>query len=507
MDILTQTLFESMELTDAQWLELRNPENRIVENMAISDCIRFFEHATQLMVCGDYDCDGVMSTSLAVLLARKLNLDVGFYIPNRIEEGYGVKIDTIQKAYDKGYRDLLIIDNGVKAQKEIDYAHELGMNVAVIDHHIIDEPVKVGAFLHPDVCGPYEATMCATGLIYCLAETMGYADDYMAALAATATIADVMPLWGKNREIVIRGLDALNRNQFEHFDQLVKRTRSTVYTAKLLSFQVIPKINTVGRMSDKSNVNTVVTYLTSQDHELITSYSKQLMSLNDFRKKYSKQQQTLALSHIDPKQSVNIIAHESFHEGLVGIVANHIAQRTLKPTVILSEYDTYYKGSARSMTTSLQVLFESLDPKYFDGMGGHDFAYGMTVRKEYYQSFVSDIQDAFAALDEQPDHKPKIVQVEPAWITPTAIKNLQSFEPYGEGFKLPMIQLDIPEDYRVINLNGYGFKFIFDNYILDEAVFFTQRYDRYQLNGIKSLVGSLDLESNKKVLFVEEINA
>lgn len=507
MDILTQTLLESMNLTPEQWHELEHPENRLVENAAISDCIRFFEHATQLMICGDYDCDGVMSTSLAVLLARKLNLDVGFYIPNRIEEGYGVKIETIQKAYDKGYRDLLIIDNGVKAQKEIDYAHELGMNVAVIDHHIIDEPVRVGAFLHPDVCGPYEATMCATGLIYCLAETMGYADDYMAAMAATATIADVMPLWGKNREIVIKGLDALNRNQFEHFDQLVKRTRSTEYTAKLLSFQVIPKINTVGRMSDKSNVNTVVTYMTSQDHELITSYSKQLISLNEYRKKYSKQQQTLALSQVDSKQSVNIIAHENFHEGLVGIVANHIAQKTLKPTVVLAEYDTYYKGSARSMTTSLQVLFESLDPKYFDGMGGHDFAYGMTVRKEYYASFVSDIQNTFDALDEKTDTNQSIIPIDPAWITQSAIHNLKSFEPYGEGFKLPMIQLDIPADYRVINLNGYGFKFIFDNYVLDEAVFFTQRYDRYQLNGIKSLVGSLDLESNKTVLFVEEINS
>ncbi|MBK2401824.1 single-stranded-DNA-specific exonuclease RecJ [Erysipelothrix sp. strain 2 (EsS2-6-Brazil)] len=501
---LVQETLKTMNLTDSQLQELFNPTDRIVSNKAIDSIIDFYQRATKLIVCGDYDCDGVSSTSIAVLLAKKCNLEVGYYIPNRLKEGYGVSKETITMAHKRGYKDVLIIDNGVKAHEEIAYAQALGMRVAVVDHHIIDEPVTADAFLHPDVCSPYEASMCASGLIYCVAERMGLSDSYMLALACTATVADVMPLWGKNRELVRNGIQALNQNQFLQFDALVKRNRFTHYSAKLLSFQAIPKINTVGRLGDLANVNTLVQYFTTPDESVITSYAKQLFKLNDYRKEQGKALKEVAMAQVND-DPIQIIVDKRFHEGLLGIVANQVAQETMKPTVVLTEYDNVLKGSARSMTFSLQDIFTEVHSDYFVAMGGHDFAYGMTLNKATFDAFRADVNQVVSDFGAFEGRHETVLSIDPAWITQTALDELRHLEPFGEGFKLPLMRIDIPRDFQLYNLNGYGFKYAFNGFPFDEAVFFTQQYQKYQLQAARSLIGTLDLDSrSKNVLFVED---
>lgn len=501
---LVQQTLESMHLSDSQMQELFNPSDHIVTNDAIDSIIQFYKNATKLIVCGDYDCDGVSSTSIAVLLAKKCNIEVGYYIPNRLKEGYGVSKETITMAHERGYRDVLIIDNGVKAHEEIAYAQSLGMKVAVVDHHIIDEPINTEAFLHPDVCSPYEASMCASGLIFCVAETMGLADQYMLSLACTATIADVMPLWGKNRELVRNGLVALNQNQFLQFDALVKRNRFTNYSAKLLSFQAIPKINTVGRLGDLANVNTLVQYFTTSDEAVITSYAKQLFELNQYRKEQGKALKEVAMNHVND-DSIQIIVDKRFHEGLLGIVANQVAQETMKPTLVLTEYDNVLKGSARSMTFSLQDIFTSVDPDYFVAMGGHDFAYGMTLNKATFESFKSDLNQVVRDFGPYEGRRETVLAIDPSLITKTALDELRQLEPFGEGFKMPLISLPIPRDFQLYNLNGYGYKYAFKNFQLDEAVFFSKQFQKYELQAAHRLIGTLDLDSrSKNALFVED---
>lgn len=504
LSTLVQETLKSMDLSDIQLLELFEPTDHVVSNEAIDSMIRFYQTATKLIVCGDYDCDGVSSTSIAVLLAKKCKIEVGYYIPNRLKEGYGVSKDTITMAHERGYKDVLIIDNGVKAHEEIAYAKSLGMQVAVVDHHIIDEPVMADAFLHPDVCSSYEASMCASGLIYCVAETMGLADEYMLAMACTATVADVMPLWGKNREIVRKGIHALNQNQFLQFDALVKRNRFTHYSAKLLSFQAIPKINTVGRLGDLANVNTLVQYFTTTDESVITSYAKQLFKLNDYRKEQGKALKEVAMMQVND-DPIQIIVDERFHEGLLGIVANQVAQETMKPTLVLTEYDNVLKGSARSMTFSLQDIFTEVRSDYFVAMGGHDFAYGMTLNKATFEDFKSDVNQIVSDFGAFEGRHESVLSIDPSWITQAALEQLRQLEPFGEGFKLPLMSIKIPRDFQLFNLNGYGFKYAFNGFSFDEAVFFTQQYQKYQLQTARRLIGTLDLDSrSKNVLFVED---
>lgn len=496
---LVQRLFEAINLSDEHAYELIHPEHKIIENDAMSSIITFFERANKLIICGDYDCDGIASTSIAVLLSKKLGIDVGYYIPNRLTEGYGVSIDTIDKAHARGYTDVLIIDNGVKAHDVITHAQGLGLRIAVVDHHIIERPLDIEYFLHPDLCDEYADSMCASGLIYSVAETMGLHDDYLLALACLGTVADVMPLWGKNREIVREGIEVIKKNQFKQFDGIVKPNRFTQYSAKTLAFKMIPKINSIGRMADVVNVNTAVNFFTTQDTQAIASYIKQVEKLNDFRKDKSKIMQEGALSKISDNP-IQIIADASFHEGLVGIVANKISDHTQKPTIILTEYETRYKGSARSNTHSLQEIFSYVNRDYFEAMGGHDYAFGMTVKKEYYNQFVEDLNKIVEKLEPMSNDEP-IVEVPWDLITTKAIRELASFEPYGEAFTLPLVEVLLPQGYNIIDLRGYGYKLVFQGFQIDEAVFFNTNYHRNDYKNFTKMIGRFDISNTSKIGF------
>ena len=146
---LANAILENWNFDEEKKESLFNPLHKVLKHEAFFD---FMTHATKLMIAGDYDCDGVVSTTISVLLANKLGIETGYYIPNRLKEGYGVSKETIQSAYEKGYRDLLIVDNGVKANDEIDLAISLGFNVAVVDHHLIETALNEKAvWVHPDL--------------------------------------------------------------------------------------------------------------------------------------------------------------------------------------------------------------------------------------------------------------------------------------------------------------------------------------------------------------------
>ena len=502
---LTKKVFESLNLTQAQIVELEKPKQEVLKGKAIEDLSNFFKQSKKMLVCGDFDCDGICSTSIALLISKKLNLEAAHYIPNRIKEGYGVSKNTIQMAFDKGYQDILIIDNGAKSHEEVLFAKRLGLNVAIIDHHLIEGEAPQCPILHPNFLSDYGHSMCAAGLIYSLAESMGLDDDYILSLACLATIADVMPLWGKNRELVKRGLIALNQNHFQQIDALAKRTRYTKYDAKLLAFQVVPKINSVGRMADLANVNTIVQYFTSNDVNQIQNYAQQILDLNIKRKDTGKALFEKAKNKIN-NDPIQIIVGDDFHEGLMGIVANQVMNLTNKPSIVLSDNGEIFKGSARSSSVSLAQLFNSLDERYFSSFGGHDFAFGMSIHSEFLDDFISDANKWVSSQGTQVIGD-KYIEIDESLITREALKELDQFEPFGEGIKRPDFKIKMPNDHELSIINGHGFKFKFNKSQLDEAVLFTDRYTAADLKSIKTITGQVSLSSfNKLNLLIEDFS-
>lgn len=500
---LIEKIVNYWDLSEEQLQEINVPTRKIYKNEAFQ---RFYENAEKLMICGDYDCDGVSSVSIAAILAKKMNIDYGYYIPNRIKEGYGLSVETVNLAQDRGYKDLLLVDNGVKSHDAIQLALDFGMNVAVVDHHLIDEPLPDEVLLiHPDLIeDSYFDTMSAGGLMMSLAEGMNLLDPYIVALGALSTVADVMPLWGKNREIVRRGVKILNENRFPQFDYLVKRNNYTVYTAELLAFQVSPKINSIGRMGDIANINTAVEYFLSEEFQTIKSYSTQVMRINTQRKALGKQLQEQAMKKINGEK-IQIISDPSYHEGLLGIIANHIAQDTGKPSIILKEYEDVYKGSARSNNVSLQELFNQLDPDYFLAMGGHDFAYGMTIPKSKFEDFKNDLYKLMNDYDLSNDNFEGL-DVFDFEFSHDIIKTLKRFEPLGQGIKLPLMRIKMPDDYDVVRLNGHGYKILFKNTNINEALYFTQENKENEIKLSNYLIFRLNMQSKRKLeVYVEEL--
>ncbi|CAM3662238.1 DHH family phosphoesterase [Erysipelothrix urinaevulpis] len=496
-------ILEYWNLSDEQKDEIINPKIKVYKHEGFE---LFMKNANRLMVCGDYDCDGVTSTSIALLLAQQLKIEAGFYIPNRLTQGYGLSLETVDLAYEKGYTDLLLVDNGVKAIEAIDKALAYGMNVAVVDHHLMDQDLPNDVvFVHPDLIeDDYFSTMSAGGLMFALAEGMSLDNEYMEALGALATVADVMPLWGKNREIVRRGVDALNKNQFLQFDALVKRSRYTQYTAEFLAFQVSPKINSIGRMADKVNINTAVSYFLSDSQAQIKSYAAQVLEVNSYRKQLGAHYQKDARTKIN-QHDIQIISSTSYHEGLLGIIANHISQETGKPSIVLREYDDVYKGSARSGNISLESLFSQLNPNYFIAMGGHDFAYGMTIKKEYYDNFENDLYSMIQKTDPTTQEFDGIT-VDYTELTRDLIRLLKQYEPLGEGIKIPLMRMNLPQTYKLVRLNGHGYKLLFNDGTLDEALLFTKTINEYEISQSKSISFKLNLQDqNKFTIYIEEL--
>lgn len=494
----SKKVFDYLDLDDRYIQQLVDKPSIKMKDVAVLEVAEFFKSAHKLMICGDFDADGVTSTAIASLLAQALNIEYGFYIPDRIKDGYGTSSATIKLAHAKGYTHILMVDNGVKAQEAIATAKELGLKIAIVDHHNQDEPIQVDAFLHPDCLSDYGESMSAAGLMYIIAEALDLLSPMIQVLGAVGTIADVMPLWNKNREIVIKALEVLNSSSIPQVDILVKRTSYTHYTANFLAFNLIPKINSVGRLSDHGNMNTMVRYFLTQDMNSIKAYAQQVMTINDLRKKMTGDMSALALASINPLDQAHIITNPDFHEGILGIIANQILQETGKPSIVFKTLEDGYKGSSRSSSISLAEMFHSFEPSLFKAFGGHDFAYGLTIQKDALYDFKQSVNQY---MDSAPEHvsQEDYISIDASLITKDALEELNQFEPFGQGFKMPMVKIDMPNSYSISEINGYGYKFVFNKGSVDEAVLFSKSYDMDQLRQVKSIIGTPSYNSFRKV--------
>lgn len=447
------TLLASLELSADQVQQLLQPIEQICTDSAVDAVVSWFKQRQlqhdKIMICGDYDCDGILSTSLLVLLCDQLELNCGYYIPNRIKEGYGVSPATIQAAFDKGYRHVICVDNGVSAQAARETALRLGMDMVIIDHHIILQDQTGVLLLHPDVLSPYFAGLCASGLVLLVCEHF-VLTPLMSALAAVATIGDMMNLWGKNRELVRTGLRVLNTTRIAAVDALA--SKDTLYTSTVLAFQIVPKINAIGRLADQFNVNTLVQYFTRTASDQIPAVAAQIIGVNQQRQQISREMMALASQDIQA-DAVTIIAHRDFHEGLVGIVAGQLVAQTGKPTFVFRENESTFKGSGRSQTISLMDLLASVDPALIAHMGGHHQAAGLEVKRENFLEFTRQVQLLAPTLPLLTKPEEIVIALDPDQISLPAMIELEQFEPFGQGFTLPAIAVDLTKPGQPLKQN------------------------------------------------------
>ena len=404
------------------------------------------ENGDKICVYGDYDCDGVTSTTLLVDFLRSKGADVCYYIPSRETEGYGLNNSAIDEIARWGVNLIITVDNGISAFDEAEHIYELGMSLVVTDHHQLTDGKlpKAEAVVNPhrednamdfrDFCGVGVAFKFAVAMDEDNVEDI--VERYID-LVAIGTIADVMPLKEENRAFVRRGLQKLNNNPRKSLAPLIKRNSNEI-TSQDIAFQICPRINAMGRMGDAKravefllcdDAAQAVSACNFLDEENANRQQVEQEIIEDVKKQIKKNPRLVA-------SPVIVVAGKGYHHGVIGIVAAHILEKYGKPTFVIGiDENGVARGSARSVEGF--NIFEALTACSDDMIqfGGHPLAAGITLKEDMIEKFSADINE-FAIKN-----YPVMPQVEltldfklaPSYLNLDLVDSLSVLEPYGAG--------------------------------------------------------------------------
>ncbi|MCL2377889.1 MAG: single-stranded-DNA-specific exonuclease RecJ [Defluviitaleaceae bacterium] len=435
----------------------------------ISEAVR---SGTKITIYGDYDVDGIMSTVILYNVLRHAGADVDFYIPHRIEEGYGLNTAAIKQLHEAGTELIIAVDNGISAIDEIAEANNLGMKVIIIDHHEpgftqtedarVDILPAAAAIIDPkqaDCPYPFKE-LCAAGLCYKLAveilKTTPGPHDELLALAAIATICDIVNLQDENRIIVREGLARLNENKLLNPGLGSLITMRNYLDKPIDTFSVGyivgPCLNATGRLGSAGQS---VALLLAKDADERIRLAGELCTLNDARKELTAECVNRAVESLTPPlDKVLVLTDITAHESVAGIVAGRIKDATGRPTILLTQGSGAMKGSGRSIEG--YNLFEALyaNRHLFTRFGGHPMAAGLSLIQENIP-LLREALNASCTLSED-DFAP-IYKIDrellPQEINLSLSEELKLLAPFGKGNHDPLFvsrKLYV-ESCRVIN--------------------------------------------------------
>lgn len=419
------------------------------------DCIRqAITAGHKIRVYGDYDADGVTSTTLMVRLLRKLGASFDTYIPHRSKEGYGLNRNAIDLAVDAGIDLLITVDNGISAVDQIAYATERGLKVVVTDHHEPPEVLPVAvALVNPkqkDCPYPFKG-LCGAGVVFKLAHALigrpllEYAD-----LAAIGTIADLMPLIGENRVIARLGLEQMRRQPIAGIRALSKVSGFKIedLTSGRIGFSLAPRINAGGRLE---HADRAVKLLISETDEEAEQYAMELDVLNSERQalveltvvEADECWQKACLASTEPR-NVIVLAKEGWNAGIAGLVASKLVERYYRPVIILAiDSNTgLAKGSARSIDGFDLYAALTECAELMEHYGGHQAAAGMTISREKVGELDQRLHELAELWLTKEDWQPKRrvdLTVQLRDVSLSAVDQLAGLEPFGNGNPTPRV--------------------------------------------------------------------
>ena len=430
LPVLSGRLLAASGLPDEKIRELLFDDGRLHTSRA--ECVQRMcrrlrqakERGEKVFIGGDYDADGICSTAIMKDVLDRLGIASGYYIPDRFREGYGLNEKTVEMVAERGYSLIVTVDNGVRAHAAIARAHARGLEILVTDHHQIEEEVKADLVVHPDYMEPEFATLSGAGVALQVSRNLLGDVPFHTALAAVAAIGDVMPLWQETRRIVRQGLEALRQGEAPALLALL-RNRDVV-DAEAVGFQIVPRLNSVGRMNDLSNVNTLVPFLLSHDPAVITAYKTQLETVNEARRTMSAKMAEQAEKLITDDEAILVLYEESFHEGLNGLVAGRIAAGFGRPCLVLSRSQDLIKGSGRSIPGFDMFRFFSEGFSELTAFGGHEQAVGLSFRLADLDLFRDHVREKARGM--RIDMKDTVVPVLPVRMTDISIHEIEALQ-------------------------------------------------------------------------------
>jgi len=401
----------------------------------------------QITVYGDYDADGMTSTALLIEILESLGAQVNYYLPSRFVEGYGPDIEAFKKIIEDGTSLIITVDNGVTGHEAIEFANNHGADVIVTDHHEMPDTLpEAYAIIHPKhPQGDYPfKDLAGVGVTLKLAHALiGELPLEMFDLAAIGTVADLVSLTDENRAIVYYGLQMIEQTQRFGLMQLLTiiEKKPAEVTEETIGFQIAPRLNAVGRLGEATPcVELLVTHDPDKAKELALYVNEQ----NEERKAIVNTmtaEVTERLQHKADESEVIVLADENWHQGVLGVVASRIVEKTNKPTLLFSidSETNIAKGSARSVDgfNLYKALVEN--EELFTRFGGHYMAAGMSAK-------IEQLPKIQAKLSTHAQTKTKIEakQTIDAYtsledITIETIQEIEQLRPFGTANKKPVI--------------------------------------------------------------------
>ncbi len=418
-------------------------------------CIKaHIEKDNLITVYGDYDVDGVTSTTILYKMLNICGANASYYIPDRLEEGYGINKAALQKLYDNGSRLVISVDTGITAVNQVEFAGGIGLDMIITDHHECQEIVpNAQAVINPkqkNCYYPFEM-LAGVGVAYKLVQGLqkvfGISNEFvldMLEIVAVGTISDLVPLIDENRTFVYQAFKRMEKIHNVGLNALIKVSGidTKKLTAGLIGFQIGPRLNAAGRLGDAKRG---VELFLEEDENLALILAEELDVENKKRKdmlgEIFLEAEKIIINNIDVKNTkILVIAHEGWHHGVIGIVASRIVEKYYRPTVLLAIEDGVASGSARSVEGF--SIFDALSSTkaLLDKFGGHEMAAGMSFDASKVKQLSANLNEyANKHMDE--DTLIQKVKIEsrktPSDITTKFIDELSIFEPYGMSNEEP----------------------------------------------------------------------
>lgn len=488
-------------------------------DIAVDRIIKAINNKEKILIYGDYDVDGITSTTVLKKYLMDRGITVDTYIPDRLNEGYGLNKSAIDKIKERNIDLIITVDCGISAIEEVDYAISLGMDVIVTDHHEVGEKfpnaLAVIDAKRKDNTYPFRA-LAGVGVVFKLIQALSIKleikpEEYLKYLdlVCVGTISDIVPLEGENRTIAKLGLMLIKVTRNLGLRELIKSSGYKEIDSNTISFGVAPRINACGRMGHEEEA---LKLFLAEDLDAATKITKALNEYNTLRQStekaiYEEAIQEIEKKHLAENNSI-VLGGQEWHHGVIGIVSSKVTDKYYKPSILLSFEDDIAKGSGRSIPGF--DLYEGLTKceDLLEKYGGHSMAVGLTLKKENLEKF----KERFEQIAKEKNIKElvPIIYIDDELklkdINMELVKSLSVLEPFGEANKVPLflikslkidsiralsegrhLKLTLRDENFVINAIGFEIGYLVEEYRIGDRIDVVGTLEINSFNGFSSI--------------------
>lgn len=487
--------------------------------IAVERIMKAIDNEEKIIIYGDYDVDGITSVTVLKSFLEERGIKVEEYIPNRLEEGYGLNKKAIDKIVKDGNQLMITVDCGISAIEEVDYANRLGIETIITDHHEpgneLPKAIAVVDAKRKDNKYPFR-NLAGVGVVFKLIQAlgmrMGLAEkEYLKYLdiVCIGTISDIVPLVDENRVIVKLGLKLVEQTKNLGLKSIIQSSGYNQIDSNTVSFGVAPRINACGRMGHQEEA--LKLFLATDANE-VSELTQKLNEYNKIRQETEKNIYNEAVEEIEKNKLYDkntiVVMKENWHHGVIGIVSSKITELYFKPSILLCEEGENGKGSGRSIPGF--DLYEALTKckQSIDKFGGHSMAIGINIKKDKFEEFKEELEK----IAEEQNIKEIIqilkidAQIRLDDINKEMVESLKQLEPFGEENKMPVfafrnlkinsiralsegkhLKLTLKDNKNIVNAIGFNLGELSNEYKIGDKVDVVGNLEINTFNGVSNI--------------------